>query len=66
MTLVAGTIGQHIDHGWIELDATAENGMYQFGIPDAALDHGSKWVDFVISAADAKKGAMVHLHINLT
>ncbi len=66
MTLVAGTIGQHVDFGWIELDASAENGMYQFGIPDAALDHGSKWVDFIFNVAVANLGQMVHLHINLT
>lgn len=46
MTLVTMTIGTWASLGWIEVDATNMPGLYQFGVPNAALLTGANSVEF--------------------
>lgn len=46
------TMGTHVDGGWIEVDATNSPGLYQFGIPDAAIAAGAESVVFSFKATD--------------
>lgn len=47
------TMGTHADGGWIEVDATNSPGLYQFGIPDAAIADGAESVVFSFKATGA-------------
>ena len=50
-TCVTMTKGTYTDHGWIEVDATNQPGVYQFGVPDAALATGVKAVTISLKAS---------------
>lgn len=52
-TCVAMSKGTYADHGWVELDATNQRGLYQFGVPDAALVTGADGVTINLTSADA-------------
>jgi hypothetical protein len=52
VTEVTMTMGTHVDGGWIEVDATNSPGLYQFGIPDAAIAAGAESVIFSFKATD--------------
>ena len=53
IVLAAGTLGTWSSGGWVEVDATNQPGLYQFGIPDAALASGADAVTigFKVSGA---------------
>jgi hypothetical protein len=44
------TMGTHVDGGFVEVDATNSPGLYQFGIPDAAIADGAEEVTFSFNA----------------
>ena len=46
------TMGVHAEGGWIEVDSTNSPGLYQFGIPDAAIADGSEYTVFSFKATD--------------
>jgi hypothetical protein len=58
------TVGTWVSGGFIEIDATNCPGLYQFGLPDAALLQGAGFVDFVFYIA-GKSAQDVHLHVEL-
>ena len=49
-TAVTMTIPTHADWGWAEVDATDAPGLYEFGIPDAAIAAGADQVSFTFTA----------------
>lgn len=53
VTMAAGTIGTWATGGWVEVDATNNPGVYEFGVPDAAILKGADWAifSFVVSGA---------------
>jgi len=56
-TAVTMTKGTYADHGWVEVDATNQKGVYQFGVPDAALATGANAVTinfYVTGCIDAR------------
>jgi hypothetical protein len=63
ITLAAGTLGTYTSGGWKEIDATNMPGCYQFGIPNACLANGAKWVD--INIQDDGATHPIQLHIDL-
>lgn len=64
-TAVTGTIGSHVDWGFILLSDTTAIGSYQFGIPDAALVNGAKFVDIMLCFDTDNEADAVHIHIDL-
>jgi hypothetical protein len=64
VTVAAGTLGSHTAGGFKEIDGTNAPGLYQFGLTDAALEHGAKWVDYTIQFS-SNQASTVHLHIDL-
>jgi len=52
-TCVTMTKGTYADHGWVEVDGTNLPGVYQFGVPDAALATGANAVTVVLKATGA-------------
>lgn len=44
------TMGTHADGGFVEVDATNSPGLYQFGIPDAAIADGAEEVTITFAA----------------
>ena len=59
-----GVIGTWSSGGWLLIDATNMKGWYQYGIPNACLVNGAKWVDIGIEIPD-DKGTSVQIHIDL-
>ncbi len=55
-TAVTMSLGSHADYGWIEVDATNAPGLYQYGVPDAAIADGAESVilSFKITGAVPK------------
>src|SRR5678815_1216101 len=51
ITLVTATLGTFTSSGFIVVDGTNMPGMYQLGIPDAALATGAKTVTVVLKGA---------------
>jgi hypothetical protein len=64
ITPVTMTVGTWVSGGFIKVDDTNMPGVYQFGIPDACLQQGVRFVDILIdfTGADAES---VLLHIDL-
>lgn len=61
MTLQSATLGTWTTRGFIVVDATNMPGVYEFGIPDAALAAGSSCVHIVFRGA----ANMVDVHIEI-
>lgn len=57
VTAVAGTEGSWTSAGWIELDATALPGVYQFSVPNAALQGGPSTTQVVIRFKSNETGS---------
>lgn len=51
VTLATATRGTFASGGFVEKDATNMPGAYEFGIPDAALATGAKWVKIMFKGA---------------
>lgn len=64
ITLATKTIGTWATGGFVEVDSTHMPGLYELGIPDAALASGATWV--VIMLSGASNMAPVTLEIELT
>ena len=64
ITLVTATIGTYTSGGFIEVDATNMKGIYEIGIPDAAMAEGAKQV--LIHLRGAANMVPVPLEIHLT
>lgn len=58
ITEASMTMGSHLGGGWAEVDSTNSPGLYQFGIPDAALANGAESVIFSFQAAGAFQRAV--------
>lgn len=58
ITEASMTMGSHLGGGWAEVDSTNSPGLYQFGIPDAALATGAESVIFSFQAAGAFQRAV--------
>jgi hypothetical protein len=52
-TCVTMSKGTYADHGWVEVDSTNLPGVYQFGVPDAALATGANAATVILKAAGA-------------
>ena len=52
-TCVTMSKGTYADHGWVEVDATNLPGVYQFGVPDAALATGANAVTVILKTSGA-------------
>jgi len=52
-TCVTMSKGTYADHGWVEVDATNLPGVYQFGVPDAAIATGVNAVTVVLKVSGA-------------
>lgn len=50
VTPVAATLGTYTSGGWVQVDATNMPGLYQFGVPNAALS-GANSVTFIFQSA---------------
>ncbi|HOW70108.1 MAG TPA: hypothetical protein PKY77_05850 [Phycisphaerae bacterium] len=48
---VTMTADEHVDGGFVEIDSVNAPGLYQFGVPDAALVSGANSVIIVLQAA---------------
>ncbi len=64
ITLATKTIGTWATGGFVEVDSTHMPGLYELGIPDAALASGATWV--IIMLSGASNMAPVVLEIELT
>lgn len=51
ITLASGTDGTWSSGGWVERDATNMPGIYQLGLPNAALDYGADYTTVVCKGA---------------
>ena len=51
VTLATATRGTFTSSGFIEKDATNTPGLYEFGIPNAAIATGAKWVKVMFKGA---------------
>jgi hypothetical protein len=58
------TVGSWASGGWVAIDATNMPGWYQFGVPDAALLHGSSYVAIGLEIPDTE-GSSVQILIHL-
>ena len=61
MTLVTMTLGTWVTLGFVVVDATNMPGVYQIGIPDAALATGADYVNITLRGASN----MVDLHLEI-
>lgn len=51
VTLATATRGTYASGGFVEKDATNLPGLYEFGVPNAALAAGAKWVKVMFKGA---------------
>lgn len=51
ITLAAGTLGTYSSGGFVAKDGTNLPGLYELGVPDAALATGAKWVKIMLKGA---------------
>lgn len=63
VTLAAGTLGSWVSGGFKEVDATNLPGVYEVGLPDAAIASGADWVvlSFVLATANEVPPVLVVL-----
>src|SRR3990172_7159528 len=59
VTLATATRGTFTSSGFIEKDATNMPGWYEFGIPNAAIATGAKWVEFAFKGAAREQGKSI-------
>lgn len=52
VTIVTATRGTFASGGFVEKDSSLLPGMYEIGIPDAALASGADWVVMMLTGAD--------------
>ena len=64
ITPADATLGTYTSGGFKEIDGTNAPGLYQFGVPNAALVQGCKAVDIIIHVAGALAEDLC-IHINL-
>lgn len=64
ITLATKTVGTWATGGFVAVDGTNMPGLYELGIPDAALASGAKWV--IVMLKGATNMAPVVLEIELT
>jgi hypothetical protein len=65
VTLAVGALGTWSSGGFILVDDTDAPGLYQFGVPNAAIVSGVPYVDFVFVAATDAQYASTHFRIHL-
>lgn len=67
ITVVTATLGTWTSGGWVEVDATNQPGLYQFGVPNAALATGANSVtlSFKISGAIDKAVKFILIDVDL-
>jgi len=57
VTLSSGTRGTWSSGGFAEKDSTNDKGLYEFGVPNAALAAGADWVEFSVQDAGSNNVA---------
>lgn len=66
VTLAALTaVGTWVSGGFLKIDDTNAPGLYQFGVPNAAIASGAAYVDFVFAASAEANFCSNHLRIHL-
>ncbi len=63
ITLVTATVGTFTSSGFIEVDATNMPGIYQLGIPDAAIAVSADFVDIHFKGATDMTPATLHIEL---
>jgi hypothetical protein len=63
VTLATATRGTFTSGGFKEKDSTNQPGMYEFGIPDAALASGASWVVFLFKGASGMVTTLVTVRL---
>lgn len=63
ITLAAGTIGTWSSGGFIKIDDTNMPGLYEFGIPDAAVAHGADYVDITFKGITGVEQITLHVEL---
>ena len=63
ISLVTMTKGTWVDSGFVAVDGTNMPGVYQLGLPDAALAAGAKYVTVVLKGATNMKPAIVEIEL---
>ena len=63
VTLATATRGTFTSSGFIEKDATNQPGMYEFGVPNAAIASGAEWVEFLFKGATSMVATVVRIYL---
>lgn len=63
ITLASMTLGTWATGGWVEVDATNMPGLYQFGIPDAAIASGANSVEVLLKGASGMAPVVLELQL---
>lgn len=66
LTATGVVLGTFTDSGFKEIDATNQKGMYEFGIPDAAIAAGAEWVVFFFRGAANLADTPVFIELTAT
>jgi hypothetical protein len=64
--LVATTLGTWVEGGFVEVDPVGMPGLYQLGIPNAAIEGGGGAVTVIFSGATALRETVIDLIITAT
>jgi hypothetical protein len=63
ITLVTATLGTWASGGFIVVDGTNMPGLYEIGIPNAAIASGAKWVTIEIKGASGLVEEVIHIEL---
>jgi hypothetical protein len=63
ITLVTATLGTYTSSGFIVVDGTNMPGVYELGIPNAAIASGAKWVTVMLKGASGMVEEIIFIEL---
>jgi hypothetical protein len=63
ITLASATLGTFTSGGWVEVDATKMPGLYQLGVPDAAIAGGAGSVAVLLKGASGMAPVVLEIQL---